>query len=60
VDTLHPAQPSDAALAIIKGGAARAREIYFPYAEGKLVSLFRDWFPELLDWIQGNLYQKPT
>ena len=60
LDILKPALPEDAALAIIKGGATRARQIFFPYWEALLVTLFRDWFPEALDTVSLKLYEKPT
>ncbi|XP_059494482.1 hydroxysteroid 11-beta-dehydrogenase 1-like protein isoform X2 [Stegostoma tigrinum] len=39
---------SESALAIIKGGAVRAREIYYPWWIALTVSV-RDWFPEMRD-----------
>ncbi|ESP02592.1 hypothetical protein LOTGIDRAFT_138116 [Lottia gigantea] len=42
------AQPSDAALAIVKGGAVRAREIYFPFITIPSFIL-RDWMPGAID-----------
>ena len=60
LEALKPANPADAAMAIIKGGATQQHEIYFPYWEAKMVSLFRDWFPRLLESITIMIYQKPT
>ncbi|KAJ8313424.1 hypothetical protein KUTeg_009052 [Tegillarca granosa] len=45
IENVQPAKPEDAAMAIIKGGAQRAREIHFPYMGTRLVTLFRDFFP---------------
>ncbi|KAK7489973.1 hypothetical protein BaRGS_00018838 [Batillaria attramentaria] len=48
---LKPAEPADAALAVVKGGAVRAREIVYPYMSVKPLCLLRDWMPELTNWI---------
>ena len=57
--TVSPAPSDEAALAIIKGGALRQREMYFPYLEAKLSILARDWFPESLEAFIRYLYAKP-
>ena len=56
---ISPAPSDEAALAIIKGGALRMREIYFPYMEAKLSILARDWVPESLEAFIRYLYAKP-
>ncbi|KAL3885519.1 hypothetical protein ACJMK2_025572 [Sinanodonta woodiana] len=56
IDFLKPASPSDAALAIIKGGVKRAREMYFPYFQVKPILLMKEWFPELCDFINRFVY----
>ncbi len=58
LDTFKAADPSDAALAIIKGGATRAREIYFPYFEAKIFTVMRDWFPESLAAFTRYMYAR--
>ena len=50
-DSLQPADPADVALAVIKGGALREREVFYPYPSTKPICLFRDWFPELVNYI---------
>ncbi|XP_054837700.1 11-beta-hydroxysteroid dehydrogenase 1 [Eublepharis macularius] len=45
------APKEECALEIIKGGALRQREVYYAYSTVKIPLLFRDWFPELLDYI---------
>ena len=58
LDTFTPASPSDAAMAIIKGGATRTREVFFPYMEAKLMTLVRDWFPESLAAFNRYMYTR--
>lgn len=48
----YPAAPKEeCALEIIKGGALRQREIYYKYSAVKIPILFRDWVPDLLDYV---------
>ena len=49
LSTLHIASPVDTALAIVKGGARRSREMYYPYMEVRLPYLLRDWLPEVIE-----------
>lgn len=56
LEIVKPALPEDAAMAIIKGGALRKREIYFPYFSAKAITLGRDLFPNLLGRIMKFLY----
>ena len=60
VNTVKAAEPADAALAVIKGGAMRLREMYFPYMETKILTLLRDWIPGTMDAINRYLYQKDS
>ncbi|XP_067824732.1 LOW QUALITY PROTEIN: hydroxysteroid 11-beta-dehydrogenase 1-like protein [Heptranchias perlo] len=53
--TPYPA--SEAALAIIKGGATRAREIYYPWWTAIAVSA-RGWFPAIRDKMVRSSYQQ--
>ncbi|XP_007896936.2 hydroxysteroid 11-beta-dehydrogenase 1-like protein [Callorhinchus milii] len=53
--SMQPYPASDSALAIIKGGMTRAREIYFPWWVD-LVSKLHDWFPEASDQMIRNAY----
>ncbi|XP_015285060.1 PREDICTED: corticosteroid 11-beta-dehydrogenase isozyme 1 [Gekko japonicus] len=47
-----PAAPKEeCALEIIKGGALRQREVYYKYSTVKIPVLFRDWVPDLLDYV---------
>ncbi|XP_029641412.1 hydroxysteroid 11-beta-dehydrogenase 1-like protein [Octopus sinensis] len=57
LDLVKPARPEDAAMAIIKGGALRQREIYFPYFSAKLYTVFRDLFRGLLESSIKFMYQ---
>lgn len=50
LDKMPPASPTDAARAVVRGGARRYREVFYPYVAAKSVSLLRDWFPESVDW----------
>lgn len=50
-EMVRPADPADAAMAVIKGGALRHREVFFPYLSAKPICLLRDWMPELVDFI---------
>ncbi|KAL8609096.1 hypothetical protein ACOMHN_030437 [Nucella lapillus] len=49
LDSVTPADPSDVALAVIRGGALRHREVFVPYLSTKPFCLLRDWCPELID-----------
>ncbi|KAL5019517.1 hypothetical protein ScPMuIL_002409 [Solemya velum] len=51
-----PAQPEEAALAIVKGGVQRFREVFFPYFQTKPVALLRDWIPGILDAFNAFIY----
>jgi len=57
LDTLKPAEPTDAALAIISGGALRQREVYFPYWEAKS-TILRDIIPETYAMINRLMYRR--
>ncbi|MGH0191976.1 UNVERIFIED_CONTAM: hypothetical protein FKN15_075058 [Acipenser sinensis] len=46
---------SEAALAIIKGGATRQREVYYP-GFWQPVCLIRDWFPGMRDRVIQSTY----
>lgn len=49
-----PEDPADTALAILKGGASRTREIYYPYLNIQPMVLLRDWCTNLLE--MGNAW----
>ncbi|XP_050396363.1 hydroxysteroid 11-beta-dehydrogenase 1-like protein [Patella vulgata] len=51
LSVMNQARPSDAALAIIKGGATRSREIFFPYMSVRPSYLLRDWLPESIEYM---------
>ncbi|CAC5401755.1 HSD11B1 [Mytilus coruscus] len=53
---IKAAEPPDAAYAIIRGGALRAREIYFPYMETKILTMLRDLLPRTVDYINRWVY----
>ncbi|XP_061457489.1 hydroxysteroid 11-beta-dehydrogenase 1-like protein isoform X2 [Rhineura floridana] len=57
--TLKAASASGAALAIVKGGATQAMDVFYPWTM-ELVCQVRDWFPRLRDWIMRGLYNYPS
>ena len=57
---LPEALPTDAAYAIIRGGALRLREIHFPYMEARFSTIVRDWFPGTLQAVVNHLYSSFT
>ena len=59
LDNLPEVQPTDAAYAIVRGGALRLNEIYFPYTEARLTTIFRHWFPGIIQGIIQFLYSWP-
>ncbi|XP_078062743.1 hydroxysteroid 11-beta-dehydrogenase 1-like protein [Mustelus asterias] len=50
---------SESALSIIKGGAMRTREIYYPWWTALVVGI-RDWFPEARDKIIRSSFQESS
>lgn len=56
LNNIKAAEPPEAAYAIIRGGALRAREIYFPYMETRVLTMFRDWLPKTVDYINRYVY----
>ncbi|KAM8961253.1 hydroxysteroid 11-beta-dehydrogenase 1-like protein [Pelodytes ibericus] len=51
-----PAYPAkDAAFAVVSAGASRRREMYYPWYV-RPASFFRDWFPQIRDWILLTIY----
>ena len=56
LDVLPPAPPSDAAMAILQGGALRKREVFYPYMEARLTTLMREFTPETLSAIIRFLF----
>ena len=59
LQTLSPAPPQDAALAIVRGGATRQREVFFPYLEARLSTLARDWATAPLEAFLRYLWARP-
>ena len=58
---MMPAEtPSDTALAIVRGGALKRREIYHPYLSIRLMTLLRDWAPEVVESLNRYLYTLPN
>ena len=58
LDTLPMGDPADAGLAIIRGGALRQREVYYPYMEARIVTLLRDWIPTVLEALSRFYFQR--
>ncbi|XP_078500623.1 11-beta-hydroxysteroid dehydrogenase 1 [Lissotriton helveticus] len=53
----QPAAPKEeCALALIKGGALRQREVYYQYQATKIPLLLRDWAPGFLDYLLRKNY----
>ncbi|XP_069504571.1 hydroxysteroid 11-beta-dehydrogenase 1-like protein [Ambystoma mexicanum] len=52
---MSPYPATEAALAIIKGGATRAREIHYPWGT-MFLCLIRDWFPDYRDLVIRSFY----
>ena len=52
------ADPSSTALAIIQGGATRAREVYYPFIQVKVMVLLKDWCPHTLSTVMQWLYYR--
>ncbi|XP_060594508.1 hydroxysteroid 11-beta-dehydrogenase 1-like protein [Ruditapes philippinarum] len=50
------ASPSDTALQIIRGGAKRVRQIYYPMMQVFPLVMLRDLFPEMCDTINRFVY----
>ena len=48
LDYMTPANPSDTALAIVKGGAQRWQRLYYPYIETKPNEMLCNIFPEAI------------
>ncbi|XP_078580643.1 hydroxysteroid 11-beta-dehydrogenase 1-like protein [Branchiostoma floridae x Branchiostoma japonicum] len=46
-EQIKPSPPSDCAMAIIKGGATRQREIYYPWRDAWLLTKLRPFVPDL-------------
>ena len=62
-DRLTPASPADTAMAVLRGGALRQRDVFYPYSSAKPVALFVEWFPNLLDSFVRSMNtrdEKPT
>lgn len=56
LNNIKAAEPPDAAYAIVRGGALRAREIYFPYMETRILTMLRDWLPRTVDYVNRLMY----
>lgn len=51
-----PAYPaSEAALAMVRAGATRQNETYYPW-QTYVTTLIKDWFPSVRDWLMRNSY----
>lgn len=51
------ARAEDTALAIIKGGAVRAREVFYPYLPVRISSMINNLAPGLLEKFMQLVYQ---
>eukprot|EP00058_Branchiostoma_floridae_P017524 XP_002603012.1 hypothetical protein BRAFLDRAFT_84747 [Branchiostoma floridae] len=51
-----PSPPSDCAMAIIKGGATRQREIYYPWRDAWFATKLRPFVPDLVDHVTRSVF----
>ncbi|KAK2153429.1 hypothetical protein LSH36_297g00030 [Paralvinella palmiformis] len=58
IDKFPTADPADAALAIIRGGALRLKTIYYPFVEARFTTLLRDWIPSALETLVRFCFQR--
>lgn len=56
LSVISAATPSDTAFAIVKGGAQRVRQIYYPFLQVYPLVLLRDWFPNTCDFLNRFVY----
>jgi len=43
--------PSEAAVALLKAGARRWRDVYTPWEQTRIITLLHPWAPTALDWV---------
>lgn len=53
---IRAASASDTAMAIIKGGTARVRQMYYPYMQVMPFVMMRDFFPNFVDFVNRFVY----
>ena len=58
--TVSPQDPRDAAVVIIKAGASRTRELYFPYFSMQLYTVLRDILPQTMEAMFRYVYEVHT
>ena len=58
LDYVTPAKPSDAALAIVKGGAQRWQRLYYPYLQTKPMEMLYNIFPQTLSKLNRRVFEK--
>ncbi|XP_053387002.1 hydroxysteroid 11-beta-dehydrogenase 1-like protein [Mercenaria mercenaria] len=56
LNMLTAASPSDTAFQIIRSGAKRVRQMYYPMLQIYPLVLMRDWFPETCDFLNRYVY----
>lgn len=56
--SISPEDPSDTAYAVLRGGALKYREVFYPYIQAKSITLIKDWIPETLDKIVAKIYKE--
>lgn len=56
LEHVTPADPSDTALAIVRGGASRKRDVYYPYMSARSASIAATLFPHTFEYIENFLY----
>ena len=58
LDYMTPANPSDTALAIVKGGAQRWQRLHYPYMETKPNEMLCNIFPEAIASMNRYMTEK--
>ena len=56
INSIQAASPSDTALAMIKGGASRSREVFYPKITTMFMVMLRDLCTSLVEFINRSVY----
>ena len=58
LDSMPPSSPTDAALAIVKGGAQRWQRLYFPYLETKPMEMLFNIMPQTINSMYRKMFEE--
>ena len=58
LDYMPPSSPTDAALAIVKGGAQRWQRLYFPYLETKPIEMLCNIMPQTINSMNRKMFEE--